>query len=197
MSSGGLGCETTSPQCLGEARRTIYQEFRFAFASASWSALAFKSPWHTGRIRHLLKLYPKTPFVYIHRDTIEIFISSAQMWGRFERVHLASRRNSHWRVCALRSRWFGWSVEARQELGGSFLPKLDGESVKVFSASSPSSYPKRLRKQYCENNLKTMNATSLTIKLDDDLLQDIKMRLKVQFERYKYPSPCWDIPGNV
>jgi hypothetical protein len=41
--------------------------------------LLLKSPCHTGRIRHLLKLYPNAQFVYVHRHPIEVFLSSAHM----------------------------------------------------------------------------------------------------------------------
>ena len=41
--------------------------------------LVLKSPCHTGRVRLLLKLFPKAKFVFIHRNPYEVFISGAHM----------------------------------------------------------------------------------------------------------------------
>jgi hypothetical protein len=35
-----------------------------------------KNPSHTGRIKHLLKLFPKAKFIFIHRNPIEVFLST-------------------------------------------------------------------------------------------------------------------------
>eukprot|EP00521_Asterionellopsis_glacialis_P016404 CAMPEP_0195302726 /NCGR_PEP_ID=MMETSP0707-20130614/31576_1 /TAXON_ID=33640 /ORGANISM="Asterionellopsis glacialis, Strain CCMP134" /LENGTH=278 /DNA_ID=CAMNT_0040366057 /DNA_START=1 /DNA_END=834 /DNA_ORIENTATION=+ len=41
--------------------------------------LLLKSPCHTGRVHHLLKLYPNAQFVYIHRHPLEVFLSGVHM----------------------------------------------------------------------------------------------------------------------
>ncbi len=41
--------------------------------------LVLKSPCHTGRVRLLLKLFPKAKFVFIHRNPYEVFLSGAHL----------------------------------------------------------------------------------------------------------------------
>jgi len=41
--------------------------------------LLLKSTAHTGRVRNLMKMFPKARFVYIHRDPYELFQSTAHM----------------------------------------------------------------------------------------------------------------------
>lgn len=51
--------------------------------------LVLKSPPHTGRIAHLLELFPGAKFVHIHRDPYAVFASTAHMLrvnGEFNRL---------------------------------------------------------------------------------------------------------------
>jgi len=41
--------------------------------------LVLKSPCHTGRVRLLLKLFPKARFIFIHRNPYEVFLSGAHL----------------------------------------------------------------------------------------------------------------------
>jgi len=41
--------------------------------------LVLKSPCHTGRVRLLLKIYPGAKFVFVHRNSYEVFSSGANM----------------------------------------------------------------------------------------------------------------------
>ena len=41
--------------------------------------LLLKSPCHTGRVRHLLQLHPNALFVHVHRHPIDVFLSSVHM----------------------------------------------------------------------------------------------------------------------
>ena len=183
--------------------------------------LLLKSPCHTGRIRHLLNLYPNAQFVYIHRDPIEVFLSSAHMANTTYGYMFLQRPNEgdlkeyilrqgeilieEYISCVddhvngqlklgknLVEVSFRDLTENPYETIESIYQNLEGME-KVFSensAASPSSYPKRL-KQYCESNLKGYKRNKFdSSKLSDELLQEIETRWKIQFERYKYPSPC-------
>ena len=183
--------------------------------------LLLKSPCHTGRIRHLLSLYPNAQFVYIHRDPIEVFLSSAHMANTTYGYMFLQRPNEgDLKEYILRQgeimieermSCVDDCVDGQMKLGKNLVevsfrdltqnPYGTIESIyqnlegmeKVFSedsASSPSSYPKRL-KEYCERNLKNYERNKFDpSKLNDELLQEIETRWKIQFERHKHPSRC-------
>ncbi len=44
--------------------------------------LLLKSPQHTGRVRHLLRLFPDARFIHIHRDPYTVFRSTQRLFGR-------------------------------------------------------------------------------------------------------------------
>jgi hypothetical protein len=183
--------------------------------------LLLKSPCHTGRIRHLLKLYPHAQFVYIHRDPIEVFLSSAHMANTtYGYMFLQQPNEGDLKEYILRQGEILMEeyiscvedgVDDQLKLGKNLVevsfqdltqnPYGTIESIyhnlegmeKVFSddsALSSSSYPKRLKK-YCESDLKNYKRNKFdSSMLGDELRQEIKTRWKVQFDRYRYPSPC-------
>jgi hypothetical protein len=48
--------------------------------------LVLKSPGHTGRIRHLLSLFPEAKFIHIVRNPYIVFPSTMRMWESFDRT---------------------------------------------------------------------------------------------------------------
>lgn len=44
--------------------------------------LLLKSPQHTGRVRHLLRLFPDARFIHIHRDPYTVFRSTQRLFAR-------------------------------------------------------------------------------------------------------------------
>jgi hypothetical protein len=223
-----VSCWTRAFQylCMKLQVRNVLEKLKERPAKSSASLpypgrLLLKSPCHTGRIRHLLQLYPSAQFVYIHRDPIEVFLSSAHMANTTYGYMFLQRPNEgNLKEYILRQgeilveeyiSCVEDGVGGQLKLGKNLVevsfedltknPYGTIESIyqnlegmeKVFSedsASSTSSYPKRL-KRYCDNNLKNYERNKFdSSKLDDELLQEIKTRWKIQFERYKYPSPC-------
>ena len=43
-------------------------------------ACRLKNPLDTGRLKHILAMYPNAKFVYIHRHPIEVLHSTLKMW---------------------------------------------------------------------------------------------------------------------
>jgi len=48
--------------------------------------LLVKNPGDTGRIEHILKLYPNAKFVFIHRNPYEVFYSNKKLWHNILRT---------------------------------------------------------------------------------------------------------------
>jgi len=49
--------------------------------------LILKSPPHTARVKALLELFPQARFVYISRDSCELFSSTGRLWDVVKRFH--------------------------------------------------------------------------------------------------------------
>jgi hypothetical protein len=193
--------------------------------------LLLKSPCHTGRIRHLLKLYTKAHFVFIHRHPIEMFLSSAHLANTtYGFMYLQQPRDGDLKEYILRQAEIlleeyiscvedtcsdggeQWLVRGKNLVEVSFEELTDNpyETIKskiygglegmrhVFDEESSSSlgetttrtttttttYPQEL-KRHCEN-LKGYQRNKFESKLDDDLLNEIRTRWKVQFDRFNY-----------
>lgn len=50
--------------------------------------LVLKSPPNTARIRHLLSLFPKATFIFIHRDPFEVYASNKKLWKVFNKLYV-------------------------------------------------------------------------------------------------------------
>ena len=74
-----VGHEPLNGSCLKLKVRNVLQKMKSTNASVDIprpNRLLLKSPCHTGRIRHLLQLYPNAQFVFVHRHPIDVFLSS-------------------------------------------------------------------------------------------------------------------------
>lgn len=176
--------------------------------------LLLKSPCHTGRIRLLLKLYPNAQFVYVHRHPIEVFLSSAHMANTTYGFMFLQRPNDgDLKEYILRQGEIlveeyisciddGMLVKGKNLVELSFehltsnpydavksiyngLEGLKGVFPESLSATATKTFPATL-KNYCENFTGYQRNQFDAQKLDDELLDEIRRRWKVQFERYGY-----------
>jgi len=174
--------------------------------------LLLKSPCHTGRIRHLLKLYPNAQFVYVHRHPLEVFLSSVHMANTtygymfLQQPFAGNLKEYILKQGELLIEEYVTCVDELDELQvGKNLVEMSFEELTsnpyqamqsiynglegmkhVFKdESSTSSFPTKL-KEYCEN-LKGYRKNQFDAsRLDDDLLKEIQIRWSVQFERFGY-----------
>lgn len=72
---------TKAFQCLiGKIKlRDVLKEGRDSNTRKRPRRLVLKSPCHTGRVRFLLKLFPNSKFIFIHRNPYDVFLSGAHM----------------------------------------------------------------------------------------------------------------------
>lgn len=49
--------------------------------------LVLKSPPNTARIKHLLSIFPKAKFIFIHRNPYEVYASNKRFWGVVQKVY--------------------------------------------------------------------------------------------------------------
>jgi hypothetical protein len=170
--------------------------------------LLLKSPCHTGRIRHLLRLYPNAQFVYVHRHPLEVFLSNVHMGNTtYGYMFLQQPADGNLKEYILKQGEIlieeYVSCVDELELGRNLhqvsfeeLTQDPYEAVQsiynglegmgdVFEKDSTSSYPTRL-KDYCEC-LKGYRKNQFDVnQLDEELLKEIRARWKIQFQRFGY-----------
>jgi hypothetical protein len=59
---------------------------KLSFA-AGGKRVVLKSPGDTARLQELARRYPKSKFIYIHRDPVEVFHSNRYLWGVVLKEH--------------------------------------------------------------------------------------------------------------
>lgn len=175
--------------------------------------LLLKSPCHTGRIRHLLKLYPNAQFVYVHRHPLEVFLSSLHMANTtYGYMFLQQPRPGDLKEYILKQgeilieEYVSCLDEVEELQVGKNLHQVSFQELtsnpydvikdiynglegmdRVFSPSSneQGTYPAKL-KEYCES-LKDYRKNQFDAsKVNDELLAEIQTRWSIQFERFGY-----------
>ena len=194
--------------------RSVLSQWKRGESLPQPKRLLLKSPCHTGRIRHLLQLYPNAQFVYVHRHPFQVFLSSVHMANTtYGYMYLQQPRDGDLREYILRQgeilvEEYVSCVNELDELKvGKNLVEMSFEDLTnnpyeaiktiynglegledVFCDEwSPWSYPAKL-KDYCENLRGYRKNQFDASKLDDVLLDEIRTRWKVQFERYGYSN---------
>jgi hypothetical protein len=176
--------------------------------------LLLKSPCHTGRIRHLLKLYPNAQFVYVHRHPIEVFLSSANLANTTYGYMFLQRPNDgdlkefilkqgeiliEEYISCVDNGLDGMLVKGKNLVEVSFedlannpydaiqsiYNGLEGLKGVFTESSTTNTFPIKL-KRYCENLQGYRRNQFDYQKLDDELIEEIRRRWKIQFERYGY-----------
>ena len=86
MHAGALDLSGLSPAQLAKWKRG-FVHFLKGVTLRTGRQLVLKSPPHTARIPHMLKLFPDARFVHIVRDPYVVYPSTLNLWRSLARVH--------------------------------------------------------------------------------------------------------------
>jgi omega-hydroxy-beta-dihydromenaquinone-9 sulfotransferase len=168
--------------------------------------LLLKSPCHTGRVRHLLKLHPKSLFVHVHRHPFDIFLSSVHMANTtYGYMFLQRPRPGDLKEYILRQVEIlmeeyiscvdeGLLVEGKNwtEVPFEELAQHPFETVQSIyeklGLEMSDSYRRELQ-EYCRKTLSGYERNQYELSLlNSDVVREVKSRWKLQFDRWGYTS---------
>jgi omega-hydroxy-beta-dihydromenaquinone-9 sulfotransferase len=186
-----------SPEDIELWRRTLLRFIRSVSLSRLDKRLVLKSPPHTGRLAHLLDMFPGARFIHLSRDPHKLFLSTVRLWKALDEVQgfqIARHRELEEFVFAACERMYRGYADQKGQIPSEQLHELKYEDLVRDPVGNMKQIYQRLDlgdfgpveeplNQYLASHREYQPSR---YRIDPDLQARIRERWDFYFERFGY-----------